>query len=120
MIGAPNPLIYDLCDDTVTVYRREADGTVSRVVHPRAFLDYTQVRTVGKTGSTDASTFLLVIPGDADVRKGDKVLLGEGPEIDGAAGWNSLIPAKVDGLVVVGSVDKKRWGGKVAHTEAGD
>ena len=111
-----SPLDYSLCGQTVTVYRRERDGGFARTVHPRAFLDLKKVRNVEKTGSGDAMSFLLVIPGDADVRGGDKVHMGEGPE---EVEWASFIPAKVRGRCVVRWVDPKHWEGEIAHIEAG-
>lgn len=114
MVG-PN---YTLCDSPATVYRREQDGTIMRTVYPKAFLDSKKVQSVDKTGSADAMSFLLVIPGDADVRPGDKVISGEGEVIDTQA-WVSFIPSKVPGLVVVRWVDKKHFAGRICHTEAG-
>ena len=112
------PLDYSLCDQTVTSYRRERDGSVARTVHPRAFLDFKKVRNVEKTGSADAASFLLVVPGSADIREGDKVLMGDGPEI-GPSDWASFIPSKVRGLCVVRWTDPKHWRGEVCHVEAG-
>ncbi len=114
MVG-PN---YMLCDLPVTVYRREQDGEVTHTVYPKAFLDSKKVQSVDKTGSADAMSFLLVIPGDADIQPGDKVIAGEGDAIDTQA-WASFIPSKVPGLVVVRWVDKKRFAGHICHTEAG-
>ena len=105
-----------LCDGPVTVYRRLKDGTVERTVHPRAFLDFDKVRSVGKTGSEDAMSFLLVVPGEADLMPGDKVLDGIGPE---EVDWATLVPAAVPGLCVIRHVDPKRVGGRVCHVEAG-
>lgn len=110
---------YPLCDQTVTVYHLNGD-VVTRTVHYRAFLDFRKVQSVDKTGSRDAGSFLLVIPGDDDpVAVGDKVMLGEGPEVDGIDGWRAFIPAKVPGLVVVSYVDTKHFRGRKMHTEAG-
>ena len=50
---------------------------------------------------------------------GDKVLLGEGPEIATREEWAGFIPAKVPGLVVVKYVDPKYWQGRLIHVEAG-
>lgn len=118
------PLIndYSLCRDAVTVYHMEG-GTVTRAVHPRAFLDTKKAENVGKEGSSESNGFLLVIPGPTQAcHVGDKVMLGEGPAVpagDVAAWWRTFIPVKVDGLVVVGYVNVRRWGGAIAHTEAG-
>lgn len=111
-------LSFGLCCDTVTVYRRQGDGTVSRVVYDKAFFDNKKVLSVDKTGNEDAMSFLLVVPGDADIQPQDKVIRDVGPEI-GAADWGSFIPSKVPGLCVVRYVDKKPQRGKLSHTEAG-
>ena len=119
------PVNYDyLCNQTVTVYRKlDADGKTSflRKVYEKAFLDYKKTVSVDKLGATEATNFLLVIPGNKQaVYPGDKVFLGTGPEIKSADHWaKEFIPAKVDGLVVVKYVDPKYWNGKLVHTEAG-
>lgn len=111
----------DACRDSVTVYREEG-GEVSRTYHPRAYMEFERTENVDRTGSEQASGFLLVVPGpEQAVRPGDKVLLGEGPEVpeDAMKWWRTFIPAKVDNLAVVRKVDVKRWNGKAVHTEAG-
>lgn len=113
------PVDYRLCNQTVTVYHKDGD-TYARTVYERAFLDFRKTQTVDKTGSKEANSFLLVIPGDAQaVFVGDKVLLGVGPEISTREDWAAFIPSKVQGLVVVSYVDTKYWNGKIVHTEAG-
>lgn len=110
---------YRLCDQTVTVYRRNGRDDISRTVFDRAFLDIKKVRNVEKTGSDGAMSFLLVIPGNADVREDDKAIHGEGPEIGTDAEWQQLVPSKVRGLCVVRWADPKYLGGEVCHIEAG-
>lgn len=113
---------YDLCNDTVSVYHYENDA-VTKTVFGRAYLDSKKTENVERTGSTEASGFLLVIPGGEQAcAVGDKAMLGDGPDApsEGAAAWwRSFIPSKVDGLVVVKYVDVKRFGGEIVHTEAG-
>lgn len=115
-----NPINYDLlCKQTVTVYRKEGEEYI-RKVYDKAFLDYKKTQTVDKTGSKDANSFLLVIPGSTQaVFTGDRVILGVGPEITNREDWASFIPSKVNGLVVVSYVDPKYWNGELVHTEAG-
>lgn len=115
-----NPINYDLlCRQTVTVYRKEGEG-YTRTVYPKAFLDFKKTQSVDKTGSKEANSFLLVVPGSSQaVFVGDKVLLGEGPEIANREEWAAFIPSKVSGLVVVSYVDPKYWDGELVHTEAG-
>lgn len=113
------PVDYRLCNQTVTVYHRDADR-YARTVYRNAFLDFRKTQTVDKTGSREEHSFLLVIHGDSQtVFVGDKVMLGEGPEIAGKEAWAAFIPSRVPGLVVVGYADPKYWDGKIVHTEAG-
>ncbi len=115
-----SPIDYSrLCNQTVTIYHKDGDK-FARTVHNNAFLDFRKNQTVDKTGSKESNSFLLVLPGAAQaVFVGDKVLLGEGPEVATREAWADLIPAKVPGLVVVSYVDPKYWNGKLVHTEAG-
>lgn len=133
-----SPVDYSLCNQTVTLYHGVQGDPFSctRVVFKGAFLDLKKVQSVDKTGSRETSSFLLVLPsgwggrpawqGTAgpgqmvfSLEAGDKVLLGEGPEIKDRAEWAGFIPAKVPGLVVVRDLDVKYWDGKVCHIEAG-
>ena len=113
------PMDYRLCNQTVTVYHKN-DDSYTRPVHRRAFLDFRKIQTTDKTGSKEANSFLLVIPGPVQpVFVDDKVLLGEGPKIESREAWAAFVPAKVPGLVVVSYVDPKYWNGQLVHTEAG-
>lgn len=113
------PVVYRLCNQTVTVYRKEGDR-YTRTVYDKAFLDYKKTQTVDKTGSREANSFLLVIPGNSQaVFVEDKVYDGVGPEIADREAWAAFIPSKVPGLVVVSYADAKKWNGQIVHTEAG-
>lgn len=113
------PVDYSLCNQTITIYHFNGK-TYTRFVRRDAFLDFKKTETTTKTGSRESNSFLLVIPGDSPaVEVGDKVRLGEWPEVNTREEWASLIPAKVSGLVVVQYVDPKYWNGKMCHTEAG-
>lgn len=115
------PVDYRLCNQTVTIYHWDGKDTYTRkVVKEGAFLEFKKTQNVDKTGSSEVNSFLLVIPGETvPVAVGDKVMIGEGPEVADRAAWAQLIPSKVPGLVVVKYVDPKYWNGCVAHTEAG-
>lgn len=114
------PVDYSLCNQTVTVYHWDGKNTYTRKVFTNAFLDFKKTLNVEKTGSSETSSFLLVIPGEAvPVAVGDKVLSGEGGEIGSREEWADLIPTRVPGLVVIRYVDPKYWNGVVVHTEAG-
>lgn len=113
------PVDYRMCNQTVTVYHKDGDA-YTRTVYERAFLDFKKTQTVDKTGSKEANSFLLVIPGDTQtVFVGDKVFLGIGQEISTRDDWAAFIPSKVPGLVVVSYADPKYWNGRIVHTEAG-
>ena len=115
-----SPVDYSLCNQTVTVYHWDGGTEYTRKVFTDAFLDFKKTQNVDKTGSSEANSFLLVIPGSSvPVAVGDKVLHGEGPEIAAREDWAAFIPAKVPGLVVVKWVDPKYWNSTVVHTEAG-
>lgn len=113
------PLDYRMCSQTVTVYHKDGDA-YTRTVYHNAFLDFRKNQTVDKTGSKESNSFLLVLPcGCQTVFVGDKVLLGEGPEIATREAWAALIPAKTPNCVVVKYVDPKYWDGRMVHMEAG-
>lgn len=112
--------ITTVCNQTVTVYHQSGPDAYTRRVFANAFLDFKKTQNVDKTGSSEVSSFLLVIPSSTvPVEVGDKVLLGEGPKVSTRAEWSALIPVKVPGLVVIKYVDPKYWNGCVVHTEAG-
>lgn len=115
------PVDYRMCNQTVTIYHWDGKDTYTRkVIEDGAFLDFKKTQNVDKTGSSEVNSFLLVIPGETvHVAVGDKVMLGEGPEVADRAAWAQMIPSKVPGLVVVKYVDPKYWQGSVVHTEAG-
>ena len=114
------PVDYGKCCQTVSIYHQEGPGQYSRQGGCRAFFEFRRRKGLSKTGSVGESSFLLVFPGDSvPVRPGDKVLLGEGPEVNSREDWAAFIPAKVPGLVVVEYVEPRYWQGKLCHIEAG-
>ena len=114
------PVDYAKCSQTVTVYHWDGKAAYTRTVFRRAFLDFKKTVGVDKTGSREVNSFLLVIPcTEQAVFAGDKVMLGEGPEVAAREDWAALIPARVPGLVVVSYADPKYWNGTMVHVEAG-
>lgn len=114
-----SPVDYRLCNQTVTIYHREGKAYSQRVIN-NAFFDFKKNENIDKTGSSEVNSFLLVVPcTEQVVFVGDKVQLGEGEIISTSEAWAALIPAKVDGLVVVKYVDPKYWNGQLVHVEAG-
>lgn len=137
------PVDYSLCNQTVTLYHADLKNgfQCTRTLFRGAFFDAKKVQTVDKIGSKGSYSFLLILPSGWDGRPvwvdaavaqplggdqlvfslaaGDKVFLGNGPEITNLAAWGKFIPASVPGLVVVKDVDVKYWNAAVCHIEAG-
>ena len=108
-----NPLDYSLCDQTVTLYRKEEE-TVSRKVIANAFLAAKVSCPNEPYGKSKEKTFLLIIPGEQDLQPGDRVFDGIGPE---EVNWQTFVPAFTDELYEIGRVKKQLWEGEITHTE---
>lgn len=134
------PLDYGFCRDVVTLYHPVFGEAFAcrRVVFRGAYMD------LRETAGTDAvetkserRCFLLLPcggerprwspPGEAAplededwfrLEPGDRVLLGEGPQIGTREEWRRFVPAQVPGLAAVREVAVKRWQGKECHVEA--
>ena len=110
---------YPLCDQTVTLYRREGEKICRQVIYGCYFQFQDRMKT-GANGHEYDRPFLLVIPGGTlRVFPGDRVMAGEGPAIDSEQ-WARFVPALVGSLVKVGWVKPCYWEGELCHTEAGD
>lgn len=139
-----NPLLkaaYEKgCTQTITVYnahKQSGAPAYIRTVIRGASMDFKRQWQENKTGTSGSTSCLLVIPQGADgkmfvmpiafsgavntytLSKNDKVFLGEGPEISTVTKWGEFIPSKVDGLIVIASVDPKYFEGELVHVEAG-
>lgn len=118
-IKRQNPVRYDLCTQTVTVYHKESTGYTRKVYEKKAFLSFAEADSVSKTGQQGSKTFLLVIPGDTQtVFPGDKIMLGEGPVIATREEWKTFLPDAVPGLVIAKTAEPCFWDGSIVHTEA--
>lgn len=112
-----NPFPYPLCDRVVTVYRREKDGVLRRVV-AGCYYHYQDVCTTDGQGTQFVRKFLLIQPGEDRIYPGDRIYDGEGPEVT-AADWDSFLPVTVAGLSQVAYAAPWYWEGRLCHTEAG-
>lgn len=119
--GRKCPVNYCLCNQTVSIYHWDGGTAFTRkVIESGAFLDYRKTQNVDKTGSSEANSFLLIIPcSEIPVSVGDKVMHGKGPEITTLEEWKKFIPSLIPGLVVVKYVDPKYWKDQLVHVEAG-
>ncbi len=106
------PLDYSLCTMTVTVYHRE---DLTRHVIANAHYEFTDEAAVSGAVSSGDRHFLLVVPGEADIRVGDKVVLGEGPAI---TSWAALNAVDTPTLGVVRDRKPRYFRGQLCHTEA--
>ena len=104
-------LEYILCKQTVTVYRREG-GSVTRRVVEGCFYHH-EART---DGERFVRKFLLICPGAVEIRPGDRVLEGVGPE---DVVWEEFLPVNVPGLGEAAYAAPWYWDGHIDHWEAG-
>ena len=111
-----NPFDYSLCDQTVTLYRRE-NGEIFRWVIPNAYLSAKLTTPAEVYGKSMEKKFLLIIPGDLPLRPGDRIYAGIGAE---EVDWNTFVPAAVPGLLEAGFVKPCFWDGSITHWEAGN
>lgn len=133
------PLSYGHCNQTVTLYHQEGETYHRRVIQG-AHLDFKKNSNIGKVGSHEVNSFLLVLTQGAGgqtylppvqyaavgdkgtvytVAANDKILLGVGGKITTPEQWRTFIPSHVDGLVVVKYIDVKYWQGEICHLEVG-
>ncbi len=100
-----------LLKQTVTVYR--ADGT-------RRVLEHCQlcVKKALKTdhlGTENRDRFTLIVRGQHDLRPGDRLMEGMGPE---TVDWAAFLPEKGN-VYRIDYVQPFFWNGQVSHMEAG-
>ena len=111
-------MMYPLCQQTVTVYRREENG-ICRQVFENCFYHFTDVRKDNGGDVRYEREFLLIVPGETQwVFPGDRVLEGVGPEI-GPEDWTAFLPVNVYGLSQARYAKVFRLDGEICHTEAG-
>ena len=112
-----SPLDYSLCDQTVTVYRRNGEGIARYVVECCYFSRQTATSTE-HYGKSRLKPFLLIIPGgDFPLQTGDRIFDGTGPE---TVDWQAFVPAAVPELYEAAYVKPCRWEGEITHWEAGN
>lgn len=109
------PLDYSLCNQTVTIYRRRGDSIQRQIVENASYSF--ELRQVTDTlGTRQETLFQLIVPGDAQLQPGDRVMVGIGPE---QVDWNAFLPVAVAGLAQVQYVAPCFWQGEICHTVAG-
>lgn len=103
---------HPLCDQTVTLYTHTPQGVQRRVV---TGCFYSCCRQVLESGLSQTG-FLLILPPEASVSAGDRVLPGVGPE---QVDWQSFLPVNTPGLGQVAYVRPYWLEGRLHHWEAG-
>ena len=94
----------------VTVYRK--DGTVVRL---NAHFTVKKGLETDRWGTSQKDRFNCIVMGSADLRPGDRILMGAGPE---TVDWESFVP-ELAGCYRVEYVQPFFWQGQVHHVEAG-
>ncbi len=111
------PLDYSLCNQTVTVYSLQ-NGAVRRQVIENAWYQFWESEKLDHTGKQRETGCLLVIPGGAELRPGDRIYPGVGPQITQKE-WTGFLPVHIPGLAQVAYVKPCYWQGQLCHIEAG-
>ena len=110
-----SPMAYPLCCQQATLYRKTPEGVLRQVLEG-CFLRWQDTLSDGENGPRFQRKFLLIVPGAADIRPGDRVIEGDGAEV---ADWDSFLPVTVPGLCQVQYAMAHKWQGQVCHVEAG-
>ncbi len=113
-----SPLDYSLCNQTVTVYRKEK-STIRKQQISGCYFTWEEVQTEDEFGVRRETKCLLILPGDDQrVFIGDRVYNGVGPDVS-IREWGSFIPVNVAGLAEINYVAPYYWEGELCHIEAG-
>lgn len=112
------PFDYSLCNQTVTIYRKQRHNVLYQVIE-NCYLEYSTRVDTDEYGKQMERRFLLIIPGSRQqVFVDDRIYDGVGPELS-IQEWTDFIPAKVPGLMQVQYVTPCSWNGQICHMEAG-
>ena len=112
-----NPLDYSLCQQTVTVYRKEGEE-LSRKVAEKCYFSASISTPTEHYGKSKEKKFLLIIPGEEiPLRPGDRIFVGIGPE---TVDWQTFLPARIPEVFAVSFAKPCYWNGELTHWEAGN
>lgn len=106
---------YALCNSTVTLYRKTPDA-VFRTVLPDCYFQWQLRQERDGEGDYPQRDFLLIVPHGAEIKLGDRVIPGVGPE---NPTWEALHPAVRDDVGQIRWVKPYFLDGMLCHTEAG-
>lgn len=111
-------LDYSLCSQTVTLYRLQGDAVLRQVLEG-CYYSHTTRETVDEQGRRQQVSCLLIVPGGWEIRLGDRVMEGIGPEVTPQQ-WHLFTPVNVPTLAQIGYVRPCFLEGSLCHTEAGE
>ena len=112
------PLDYSLCNQTVTVYRKDKTLIKQRILQG-CYFSWEEAQTEDEMGIRRETKCILIVPGDEyPICIGDRVIAGIGPDASSKT-WNEFLPVTVPGLAVINYVTPCYWEGKICHIEAG-
>lgn len=135
--------MYRLCRHTVTVYHAlyQKDGSFEchRWVIKGVYFELEQSRDTQTSGTRLQNKGLVIFPqqdplprwipgGEFEtmtekkenrytLQPGDKILLGEHPEVESRQQWTEITPEKVENLLVVKAISVKYFMGEICHIE---
>ena len=105
------PVDYSLCDQSVTVYRREGEEILRQVVE-NCYLQAEHSQTTDEYGQQRQYRFLLIVPGrEQVVFPGDRVTWGIGSKV---TAWQETVD-----MLQIEYAENFYWQGEFCHTEAG-
>ena len=111
-----NPLVYGLCEQSVTVYHKTGEG-ILRQEAEKCYFSASVSMPTESYGKSMEKKFLLIIPaGDIQPQPGDRIYAGIGPE---EVDWERFLPALVPEVYEISYVSACCWDEKVVHWEAG-
>ena len=112
-----SPFDYSLCQQTVTVYRKNGEE-ISRKVADNCYFSASVSTPTESCGKSRSKKFLLIIPGaDVPLQPGDRIFAGTGPE---TVDWRAFVPAAIPALFEAAFAKPCYWDGAVTHWEAGN
>ncbi len=111
------PMVYPQCCQSVTVYRQQGDVIFRRVAE-NCYYRYGDEEKHTPEGIRSVRKFLLIQPGAEEIRPGDRIYEGVGPEVT-AQEWDGFLPCSVPGLSVAAYANPWHWEGQICHIEAG-
>ena len=108
-------MMHPLCDQTVTLYRRQGDSLCRQVLTDCYFRYETALQHQGTVPGLTRPFRLLT---EQEVKIGDRIFPGVGPEI-APEDWAGFLPERQEGLCQVSRVKPRCFPGQAGYYDAG-